>query len=860
MSVSVYSQPKNTPTVSNICFHCHDVCPDVSSGGADHLRIGDKRFCCQGCQMVYEILNTHQLCEFYELDKNAGQSLKNQKFAKSYAYLDDTEVQEKLIEFQNDTIAQVTFYLPQMHCVSCIWLLENLYKLDAGVANSRVNFLKKTTTIQFDPAQTSLRKLATLLATIGYAPDINLGDVDGQKPPLISRRLAAQLAVTGFAFGNVMLFSFPEYVGMTRETDSWFSAAFGYLSILISLPVLLYSQRDYYVSAWQGLRNRQLNIDIPLCLAYLSLFGRSVYEIVTHTGAGYLDSFAGLTFLMLIGKWFQQHVWHQLSFERDYKSYFPVAATVRSGGEETSVPVSRLVPGDIILIRSQEVIPADGILLKGSARVDYSFVTGESEPVSVQNGERIFAGGKQIGERIEIALTRRVAQSHLTELWNNEAFKTNAKGQVTQLADAAGRYFTYLILVFGFGAFGYWWGLHGDMPTAINAFTAVMIVACPCNIALSIPFTLGNILRILGRHRFYLKNIRVVEAFASINAVVFDKTGTITNVSQQEMRFEGQPLGYAEKTAIRSLVQHSAHPLSRRLYDSMSDVPTETPEQFEEIPGLGIRGIVRGQEIRVGSQKFVFGQDLQDEQDFFEEKISNPVHPVHPVKKNNRQETVSSGKENSGVFVTINGKLLGHFEVKSRFREGLAQVLAFFSAPSKPHRFLKPTRFQENIFLLSGDHNREAAALASFFPDSDTMLFNRSPQEKLEFVKKLQRHGQHVMMLGDGLNDAGALRQSDLGIVVAENTNNFTPACDAILHADEFARLPQFVQLAREGVKIVNRSYIVALTYNAIGLSFAVAGVLSPLVAAVLMPISSVSVVLFGVGMSNWAARRILRG
>ena len=856
MSVSVLSQPKNPPFAAHTCFHCHDVCPQVPPGAEDRLRFGDKHFCCQGCQMVYEILNTHQLCEFYDLDKNAGQSLKSQKFAKSYAYLDDSEVREKLIEFQNGTTAQVTFYLPQMHCVSCIWLLENLFKLDAGVTHSRVNFLKKTTTIQFNSEQTSLRKLATLLASIGYAPDINLGDVEGQKPPVMSRRLASQLAVAGFAFGNVMLFSFPEYVGMTRETDSWFSAAFGYLSILISLPVLLYSQRDYYVSAWQGLRNRQLNIDIPLCLAFLSLFGRSVYEILTHTGAGYLDSFAGLTFLMLIGKWFQQHVWHQLSFERDYKSYFPVAATVRNGDEETSVPVNRLVPGDIILVRSQEIIPADGILLKGSARVDYSFVTGESESVSVQNGERIFAGGKQVGESIEIALTRRVAQSHLTKLWNNEAFKTNAKGQVTQLADAAGRYFTYLILVFGFGAFGYWWLLGGDMPTAINAFTAVMIVACPCNIALSIPFTLGNILRILGRHRFYLKNIRVVEAFANINAVVFDKTGTITNVSQQEMRFQGQPLGYAEKIAIRSLVRHSGHPLSRKIYESMPEVPTETPEQFEELPGLGIRGVVKGREIRIGSQKFVDAGPVQDLTTF--KKLSN----------------LSNLGQAGGVFVSIDNDLLGHFEVKSHFRSGLAQVLAFFSPKTKgnsqhstlnsKHSTLNSKHSTLNskhsIFLLSGDQDREAAALAPFFPDADTMLFNRSPQDKLEFVKKLQRHGQHVMMLGDGLNDAGALRQSDLGIVVAENTNNFTPACDAILHADEFERLPQFVRLAREGVKIVNRSYVVALTYNAIGLSFAVAGNLSPLAAAVLMPISSVSVVLFGVGMSNWAARRILRG
>lgn len=822
MSVSsVLLQPKNPSVDALNCFHCHDVCPD------DRLRIGDKHFCCQGCQMVYEILNTHNLCEYYEFDNNAGQSLKNQKFAKNYAYLDDPEVREKLLEFEHGQTAQVTFYLPQMHCVSCIWLLENLYKLDAGVTHARVNFLKKTTTIQFNPEQTSLRKLATLLASIGYAPDINLGDVDGKKSPAMNRRLAYQLAVAGFAFGNIMLFSFPEYVGMSRETDPWFSNVFGYLSILISLPVLLYSERDYFISAWQGLRNRQLNIDVPLCLAFISLFGRSVYEILTHTGAGYLDSFAGLTFLMLIGKWFQQHVWHQLSFERDYKSYFPVAATVRNGEEETSVPVSRLVPGDIILVRSQEVIPADGILLKGSARVDYSFVTGESDPVLVQNGERIFAGGKQIGESIEIALTRRVAQSHLTKLWNNEAFKTNAKGKVTKLADAAGRYFTYLILAFGGGAVIYWWLIMGDIHTAVNAFTAVMIVACPCNVALAIPFTLGNILRILGRNRFYLKNIRVVEAFAETDAVVFDKTGTITNVSQQEMRFQGKPLGYAEKIAVRSLVRHSSHPLSRRIYESMPEVPTETPEQFEEVPGLGIRGMIRGKAVKIGSQNFVGIDNIQNE----------------------------DPKAQSGVFVVIDGEQLGHFEVRNRYRDGLAQVLAFFRRPKKQQHASKTAP----IFLLSGDQNREASALAPFFPEADTMLFNRSPQDKLEFVKKLQRHGQKVMMLGDGLNDAGALRQSELGIVVAENTNNFTPACDAILHADEFARLPKFVQLAREGVKIVNLSYIVALTYNAIGLSFGVAGNLSPLVAAVLMPISSVSVVLFGVGMSNWAARRVLK-
>jgi Cu+-exporting ATPase len=230
---------------------------------------------------------------------------------------------------------------------------------------------------------------------------------------------------------------------------------------------------------------------------------------------------------------------------------------------------------------------------------------------------------------------------------------------------------------------------------------------------------------------------------------------------------------------------------------------------------------VRNHEIKIGSAEFVY-----------------PENDRHNLM-------------NGGVYVSIDGVVAGYFEVKSRYRDGLAEVLDFFRQPSVQ-------RQASTVWLLSGDQDQEAARLAPFFPDRESMLFQRSPQDKLEFVKNLQRHNQQVLMLGDGLNDAGALRQSDLGIVVAENTNNFTPACDAILHADEFARLPQFVRLAREGVKIVNRSWFVALVYNLVGLSYAVSGTLSPLVAAVLMPLSSVTIVLFGVLSGNYAARKFV--
>lgn len=788
------------------CYHCQDVCPN------DHLHLGDKYFCCEGCQMVYEILNANDLCQFYTLDDKPGLSQKNRRDARAYAWLDDPEVRRQLISFSDGHTTRVTFLLPAMHCASCIWLLEHLYRLDQGVVHSKVNFLKKEVTIHFEEEKTSLRQLAAMLSGIGYPPEINLGDVSGQgQNKALDRSLYYKIGVAGFAFGNIMLLSFPEYLGLEKESEAWFFGIFGYLNLALALPVLLYSSRDYFISAWNGLRNGHLNIDVPLALGMVMLFGRSAWEILSGNGAGYMDSFAGLIFFLLLGRWFQQKTYHRLSFERDYKSYFPVAASRKnSDGSESATPINNLNPGDIIRVRNGELIPADGVLLKGHARVDYSFVTGEADPIAVRSGEQIFAGGKQAGETIEISLTRRVNTSYLTQLWNDEAFKTNAKGHASLLADRAGRYFTALILGVASAAFLYW--APQNMATAVNAFTAVLIIACPCAVALSIPFTMGNVLRILGRNRFYVKNTNVLEAFSAVNAVVFDKTGTITNVAQNAARFVpadgANSFGRVEQTLVRSLASQSAHPLSRQIAAALVQAEALPVEDFVEIPGQGISGSVLGKAIRLGSASYIFGEK----------------------------------RTQNGVFVEVDNALLGHFDLKSRYRDGLSGVLRYFQ---KQHA---------STWLLSGDNDREAVALKNIFPDPESLRFNQSPHDKLHFVRELRDTGKKTLMFGDGLNDAGALQQSDVGIVVAENTNNFTPACDAILHADVFERLPQFFDLARWGMTTVNRAYLLAACYNVVGLSFAVSGTLSPVVAAILMPLSSVTIVLFGFGMSYWKA------
>ncbi|RMD73519.1 MAG: heavy metal translocating P-type ATPase, partial [Bacteroidetes bacterium] len=472
-----------------VCYHCGEPC------GQNPIEYDGKCFCCTGCSMVYQILQEKDMCRYYELDQNPGISLKGRR-QERYEFLDDEEVVEALLDFRNERVAKVTLHLPQIHCASCVWLLENLYRLREGIIQSRVHFMKKEVSLTFDPARISLRQIVELLASVGYPPAIHLASAEKGRRGQTPRRLLYQIGIAGFAFGNVMLLSFPEYLGLDLAAQQGWVWVFGYLNLLLSLPVLFYSGVDYLRSAWQGLRMGQLNIDVPVSLGMLTLFGRSTFEVLTQTGPGYFDSLAGLVFFLLVGKWYQQKTWAQLSFDRDYKSWLPLAATLVEDGGERSVPVRRLQAGDRIRVRHGELVPADGILVQGDGRLDYSFVTGEAEPQPAAEGEKVFAGARQVGGAIEVVLTKAVEQSYLTRLWNEQSFAHKQTQLKTELlADRVGKWFTAVVLVLAFGTLAWWW--PRDVHAAIDAFTAVLIIACPCAVALAIPFTFGNAVRIL---------------------------------------------------------------------------------------------------------------------------------------------------------------------------------------------------------------------------------------------------------------------------------------------------------------------------------------------------------------------------
>ncbi len=785
-----------------LCYHCGDECPDNA------IHISEKIFCCNGCKTVYEILNQHDLCNYYSIENSPGIT-KKYDVKRNLDFLDDLSAKEKFIDFTDGKISKATFTIPQMHCSSCIWILENLYKLNPGIISSQVNFLQKKLFINFSEEKTGLKQIVELLDSIGYEPLLNLEEKQEEKVKAENKNLYYKIGIAGFCFGNIMLLSFPEYLSIGAEELPEMKRIFAYLNIVLSLPVFFYSSLDYFLSAWKGLKKKLVNIDVPIALGIIVLFLRSIIDIIFLNGAGYLDSLSGLVFFLLIGRLFQNKTYETLNFERNYKSYFPISVTVKKENIETTIPVEKLEVGTRIIIRNNELIPADAILIKGKANIDYSFVTGESIPVSKNTGEMIYAGGRQVGGAIELETIKEISQSYLTQLWNSKAFHKEDESRIVSLANSISKHFTFIVLFIAIAGAIYW--LTVDAVFAFNAFTAVLIVACPCALALSTPFTLGNTLRIFGRNKFYLKNTHVIEKLASVNHIVFDKTGTITENDAALVSFDGQ-LTHNNKMLIKSAVRNSSHPLSRAIYNYLHDSGVTSIESFSEITGEGITAIINGKQIKVGSENFVTGS--------------------------NRGDSYSTR-----VFVSIDNELIGFFTISNKYRNGLKEIIS-----SLENKF--------EISLLSGDNNSEKENLTRFFADEKELHFRKSPHDKLDYVSNLQVNGKKVLMIGDGLNDAGALKKSDVGISISDNINNFSPACDGILDSKSFSRLADFILFSIKSRKVIIASFILSFIYNIVGLSFAVTGSLSPIVAAILMPISSISVVVFTTFSINFIARK----
>ncbi|NND94170.1 MAG: HAD-IC family P-type ATPase [Flavobacteriales bacterium] len=797
----------NSDSRSNIkeCFHCGDKCP------SDIYMLDDHLFCCNGCKTVYSILKGSGLEQFYSQESSPGVRVKSVD-SETYAYLDEESIQERLILFNDGEQAKVKLHLPTIHCSSCLWLLENLHRMESGINAIKVDFAKRMALISFAPEQLSLRELAELLHSIGYAPHISLASEQGDEKMMTNKSLITKIGVTGFLFGNIMLLSFPEYLSTgidLMEDYRWF---FSGLILLLSLPVLLYGARDYYRSSWVSLVRGKLVIDVPIAIGITAIFLRSLYDILMGIGPGYLDSMSGLVFFLLIGKWYQAKIYDRLSFDKDFSSYFPLSVIKSEGGKDKNVPVMELKENDRLKILHQGIVPADCELISNTAEIDYSFVTGESKPVEVLHGQLIYAGGKNLGSATIFKVKKRVSQSYLTDLWNQPAFAKDRPG-LSSILDRASAHFTLAVLGIAVMTGVFWY--FNDVDTLMDAVTSVLIVACPCALALSVPFALGNVRRLVGKKGFFTRSTDVLETMAKVDVIVFDKTGTLTEARDEAVEYVGVEPSDENKKAIGVLASQSAHPHSKMI-SGLFDHETLRIDQFNEVAGQGVQADIGGHSYRIGSSQFV-GIDRSE-----------------------------ADPKASSSWLSVDGEVLGRFLFHRRLREGVPELITNLKG-------------NKECYLLSGDNDAESWLLRNFL-DEDKMHFGMSPMDKMQFISALQSKGKKVMMLGDGLNDAGALKQSDVGIAVSDDINLFSPSCDAILEGDRMSSFYGFMKYIDSGTRVVKWSMLFSILYNVVGISIAVQGLLTPLIAAILMPLSSVTIVLFATLSTSYLINKHVNG
>ena len=798
--------PPEPPGTLELCHHCGDPCE------TDAVRTSNGTFCCRGCETVFALLHESGLDAFYACDIVPGTSQKRRGALDKdrFAVLEDPEVASRLITYSDAVTARATLSVPTIHCASCVWLLEQLWRFDDGVMRSEVDLLRRSLRVEYRKASTSLRRIAELVASLGYEPLVSPEEAAPQ-PPARRRRLHLQIGVAGFAFGNIMLFGIPRYVN-GAPLEGGFQRLFDVLNILFAVPVLLFSAQDYFRTAWHVLRGRSMALEVPVALGLAVLFVRSVVDIATGHSEGFLDSFAGLVFFLLLGRLFQQKVFDRIAFDRTFRSFLPLSVRVERDDEIELIPLERLQTGDRIQIRRNEVVPADATLLDESSAVDYAFITGEQTPVAVAQGDIVRAGGRAADRSMRLRVVRDVSHSHLASLWNNPIFAKPKSPWLTDVAARFGAWFTFGAIALALAGAVAWWP---DAAAAASVATAVLIIACPCALTLAAPITLGTAMGQLGLRGFYLKHPAVAFDLSRIDLIVFDKTGTLTGGSERSVD-EASPLSRRAWALIRTLASHSLHPVSRAIA-SISTLDS-TPHHIVsltnvmEVPGEGISAVINGIEVAIGGADFAGIPD---------DKISVDV----------ARTFVRAGSERGWV------------RLSPAIRPG-AEAAA---------RALAKTY---DVCLLSGDHDSERARWAGVF--GTQMRFRQTPQDKLAFVRDARAAGRHVLMIGDGLNDSGALAAADVGITVSDETACIVPACDAVISGTRLDDLPAFIAYASRARTVVFVCFVVSVVYNVLGLTLALRGQLTPLASAILMPVSSLTIVALSSGAMRWSARRIL--
>lgn len=784
------------PFAASSCAHCGNPLEQASAVDV---------FCCVGCRAAHALITSAGLGAYYE-QREESRGL-TPKAIRSYAEYDEERFRARYVSVTESGEASLVLYLEGVHCSACVWLLERLPKLLEGVTRATLDLGRGALEVGFDPTRTAPSAIARTLYSLGYPPHPVAAQRNAAEGAH-ERSLLVRIGIAGALAGNVMLMGLALYSGEHHGIEPAFEALFRWGSFLLTVPSVFYCAKVFFDGAAQALRRRTPHMDLPVSIGILAGFSSSAWNTVRGRGDIYFDSITVLVFLLLVGRYLQQNHHRRATRAAELiAALAPDRAHLVQGDETHEVSSEALEPGSIIEILPGERVPADGVVLKGVTELDTSWLTGESLPEQVTEGAPVQAGSRNLSGTIRVRVEASGAETRLGRLLESVERAQRERAPIVRLADRVAGYFVLVVLAIAAFTFALWRVL--DPSRALDHTVALLVVTCPCALGMATPLTVSVALRRAAKAGILFKSGQFVEALARPATIAFDKTGTLTLGNLKLRSFVGDQ---ALIPLLLAAEARSSHPIARALAKAFADVEPARASVIEETPGGGVRAEVDGKEVLVGSREFLLARGAR-----FGESLDGAV-----------EESTDAGT--TALFIAVDSVVAGMATFADELR------------PDTRSSLDELRRLGYRVAVLSGDRPEVVARIAPELGELVEARGSMTPEAKLAWVEAAQRRGP-VVMVGDGVNDAAALSAANVGIAVHGGAEASLAAADVFTTEGGVSRVLEAVRGARRTLRLIRGALAASLGYNVVGVALAVSGHLSPLTAAILMPLSSLTVV-----------------
>jgi Cu2+-exporting ATPase len=820
------------------CFHC-GLPVDGSQPVVACVAGRERHFCCTGCKSVCEAIYAAGLDGFYRRTPEGEVLGPPPEPPKQLALYDLDEVQSAYLDTSGDQ-REVSLHVEGIHCAACVWLIETGLTRMPGVEEARVNLTGRRLRLKWDNSRQRLSSLLGRLSELGYAavpfdPEASEGLLKRG-----NRRLLYRMAFAGFAAMNLMWVSIALYAG---ADEGEFRGLFHWIGFAIATPTLLYAGWPFYRGAWLGLRQGALTMDLPIAIGATITYLYSLYVTLSGQGHVYWDTVVNFLFVILVGRFLEAMSKRQaVASTQRLLDLQPKVATLLRDGEEVVLPIRAVRAGDLLLVRPGETIPADGLVREGRSEVDEAMLTGESEPVQRGVGDAVAAGTLNGAGVLEVQVTGLLRDTALGRIIRLVEDAQSSKAPIQSLADRIVPWFVALTIGLALLTFMLW--LRSDLETALMAATSVLIITCPCAFGLATPMAIAVAAGLGARHGILVKEGGVLETLSEIDHFVFDKTGTLTEGRPEVLsvqvaaagddgagragdgaswqRFPADTeLGAAYREQLRliaALERVSEHPFARALVRLAQragiGLGSAQVLAVRVEPGAGIAGAVDGHQVLVGTADWLGANGI----------------PVPGASKACAQPETDAAVPGTTLHCAIDGVECLRFAAADRLRSDAAEVVARLRAEAI------------RVTLLTGDREPVARRIAAQLGGID-LIADVRPEDKDRVIAELQQRGERVAMVGDGINDAPALVRADVGIAVGSGTDVSIASADIVLMSPELMRVRDAAALSRRTLSTIRQNIGLSIAYNLIMVPLAMAALITPLVAAISMPISSLAVI-----------------